>query len=262
MTSTNTVAIVSEPINDDYEWIQYNSKLRIIHSIKDDYFQMQSILTACNAPETKEPKHWFENQSTRELLSEFSRLAEFRDSKNPCENRKNLPNGLRGWYCHRLLVNAVAMWASPRYSIYIMKLLDDLFAKEREEMQRVIETKDEEIKERIPRSVPIHKERNYKYMIYTEDVDDSELIKLNLVRRNNRTFSAVAKIKNSDKCWFFRENLPISMTPNEDVKDIVRKSFAGADYEIKGTIIIIYKNHLPLLHQKISLYFDTFRDEK
>ena len=52
------------------------------------------------------------------------------------------------------------------------------------------------------------------------------------------------------------------MTPNEDVKDIVRKSFAGADYEIKGTTIIIYKNHLPELHQKISLYFDTFRDEK
>ena len=262
MTSTNTVAIVSEPINDDYEWIQYNSKLRIIHSIKDDYFQMQSILTACNAPDTKEPKHWFENQSTIELLSEISRDREFSGSLKPYENRKNLPNGLRGWYCHRLLVNAVAMWASPRYSIYIMKLLDDLFAKEREEMQRVIETKDEEIKERIPRSVPIHKERNYKYIIYTEDVDDSELIKLNLVRRNNRTFSAVAKIKNSDKCWFFRENLPISMTPNEDVKDIVRKSFAGADYEIKGTTIIIYKNHLPLLHQKISLYFDTFRDDK
>ena len=57
MTTTNTGAIVSEQINEDYEWIQYNSKLRIIHSIKDDYFQMQSILTACNAPDTKEPKH-------------------------------------------------------------------------------------------------------------------------------------------------------------------------------------------------------------
>ena len=87
MTSTNTVAIVSEPINDDYEWIQYNSKLRIIHSIKDDYFQMQSILTACNDPETKEPKHWFENQSTRELLSEFSRIGEISVLKNPYENQ-------------------------------------------------------------------------------------------------------------------------------------------------------------------------------
>ena len=262
MTSTNTVAIVSEPINDDYEWVQYNSKLRIIHSIKDDYFQMQSILTTCNAPDNKKAADWFENQSTKELLHEISLGREKATLKKPYENRQNLPIGLRGYYIHRLLVNAVAMWASPRYAWYIMILLDDLFAKEREEMQKVIETKDEEIKERIPRSVPIHKERNYKYMIYTEDVNDSELIKLNLVRRNNRTFSAVAKIKNSDKCWFFRENLPISMTPNEDVKDIVRKSFAGADYEIKGTTIIIYKNHLPLLHKKISLYFDTFRNEK
>ena len=262
MTSTNTVAIVSEPINDDYEWVQYNSKLRIIHSINDDYFQMQSILTACNAPDNKKAADWFENQSTRELLHEISLGREKATLKKPYENRQNLPIGLRGYYIHRLLVNAVSMWASPRYAWYIMILLDDLFTKEREEMQRVIETKDEEIKERIPRSVPIHKERNYKYMIYTEDVDDSELIKLNLVRRNNRTFSAVAKIKNSDKCWFYRENLPISMTPNEVVKDIVRKSFVGADYERKGATILINKNHLPLLHQKISLYFDTFRDEK
>ena len=262
MSTMNTFKVIHESISDDYEWIQYNSQLRIIHSIKDDYFQMQSILKACNAPDNKKAADWFENQSTKELLHEISLGREKATLKKPYENRQNLPIGLRGYYIHRLLVNAVTMWASPRYAWYIMILLDDLFAKEREEMQRVIETKDEEIKERIPRSVPIHKERNYKYMIYTEDVDDSELIKLNLVRRNNRTFSAVAKIKNSDKCWFYRENLPISMTPNEDVKDIVRKSFAGADYEIKGTTIIIYKNHLPLLHQKISLYFDTFRDEK
>ena len=29
----------------------------------------------------------------------------------PYENRKKLPINLRGWYVHRLLVNAVAMWA-------------------------------------------------------------------------------------------------------------------------------------------------------
>ena len=262
MSTMNIFKVIHESISDDYEWIQYNSQLRIIHSIKDDYFQIQSILKTCNAPDTKEPKHWFENQSTRELLSEFSRLAEFRDSKNPCENRKNLPNGLRGWYCHRLLVNVVAMWASPRYSIYIMKLLDDLFAKEREEMQKVIDSKNEEIKERIPRSVPLNKEKSYKYMIYTEEVEDPDMILLNLVRRNRRTFSAIAKIKSSDKCWFYRENLPVAMTPNEDVKDIVRNTFPGSEYDIRGTTILIYKEHLPKLHAKISEYFDSFREQK
>ncbi|EAX81712.1 hypothetical protein TVAG_089470 [Trichomonas vaginalis G3] len=34
-------------------------------------YQMQSILTACFAPDTKLPKDWFRNQSTQELLSEI-----------------------------------------------------------------------------------------------------------------------------------------------------------------------------------------------
>ena len=66
----NTSIVTVETINDDYEWIQYNDKLRIIHSIKDDMYQMQSILTACNSK--KLPKHWFENQSTKELLEHIS----------------------------------------------------------------------------------------------------------------------------------------------------------------------------------------------
>ena len=36
----------------------------------------------------------------------------------PYENREKLPNGLRGYYVHRLLVNAVAMWASPKIYFY------------------------------------------------------------------------------------------------------------------------------------------------
>ncbi|EAX85124.1 hypothetical protein TVAG_188460 [Trichomonas vaginalis G3] len=172
-------------------------------------YQMQSILTACYAPDTKLPKDWFRNQSTQELLSEISldrifsvlhkthenreeqrvgkktwspklyenreklrpvenrgspklyenreeqrvgkktwspKLYENREEQRPRlfsgspkthenreeqrvgkksyspkthENRENLPNGLRGWYVHRLLVNAVAMWASPLHLKYI-----------------------------------------------------------------------------------------------------------------------------------------------
>ncbi|KAI5522643.1 KilA, N-terminal/APSES-type HTH, DNA-binding family [Trichomonas vaginalis G3] len=110
-------------------------------------YQMQSILNALRS--TKQARHWFENQQTKELLSEISldrffsvlpkthenseeqrvgkktvlpktheNSEEQRVGKKPqspklYENRKNLPNGLRGYYVHRLLVNAVAMWASP-----------------------------------------------------------------------------------------------------------------------------------------------------
>ena len=64
-----TTAIVHEAINEEYEYIQYNKQLRLIRSVKDDMYQMQSILTACFAPDTKLPKDWFRNQSTIELLS-------------------------------------------------------------------------------------------------------------------------------------------------------------------------------------------------
>ena len=36
----------------------------------------------------------------------------------PYENRKNLAPGLKGYYVHRLLVNAVAMWTSPKIYFY------------------------------------------------------------------------------------------------------------------------------------------------
>ncbi|EAX75938.1 hypothetical protein TVAG_053980, partial [Trichomonas vaginalis G3] len=284
-TENTTTVIVHEAINEEYEYIQYNKQLRLIRSVKDDMYQMQSILTACFAPDTKLPKDWFRNQSTIELLNEaqrdilFSenreeqrvgekpqspklyenreklRVGEKPQSPKLYENRENLPNGLRGWYVHRLLVNAVAMWASPRYAWYIYRLLDELHRQEREEMENKLEAKDKNIQKRIPRSVPKGKEKNYKYMIYTEDMEkeeDSDMVMLHLVRRNNKSFYDLAKIYKSDRNWFYRENLPISMTPNEDVKQIVQDTLPQTHYDIKGCTILTFKEDLPLLKEKIT----------
>ena len=46
--ATNTNA-TTEAINDNYEYIQYNNQLRIIHSKQDDLYQMQSIIIACKS---------------------------------------------------------------------------------------------------------------------------------------------------------------------------------------------------------------------
>ncbi|EAX95461.1 hypothetical protein TVAG_243500, partial [Trichomonas vaginalis G3] len=246
-TENTTTVIVHEAINEEYEWVQFNKQLRLIRSVKDDMYQMQSILTACFAPDTKLPKDWFRNQSTQELLSEAQRdilfsenSEEQRVSKKPqspklYENREKLPNGLRGYYVHRLLVNAVAMWASPRYAWYIYRLLDEIHRQEREEMENKLEAKDKSIQKRIPRSVPKGKEKNYKYMIYTEEMEneeDKDMVMLHLVRRNNKSFYDLAKIYKSDRNWFYRENLPISMTPNEDVKQIVQDTLPQTHYDM------------------------------
>ncbi|EAX83131.1 hypothetical protein TVAG_132130 [Trichomonas vaginalis G3] len=280
-TENTTTAIVHEAINEEYEYIQFNKQLRLIRSVKDDMYQMQSILTACFAPDTKLPKDWFRNQSTQELLSEAQRdilfsenSEEQRVGKKPqspklYENREKLPNGLRGYYVHRLLVNAVAMWASPRYAWYIYRLLDEIHRQEREELENkleakdeVIEAKDKSIQKRIPRSVPKGKEKNYKYMIYTEEMEneeDKDMVMLHLVRRNNKSFYDLAKIYKSDRNWFYRENLPISMTPNEDVKQIVQDTLPQTHYDMKGCTILTFKEDLPLLKEKITEYFDNFK---
>ncbi|KAI5524312.1 KilA, N-terminal/APSES-type HTH, DNA-binding family, partial [Trichomonas vaginalis G3] len=278
-TENTTTVIVHEAINEEYEYIQFNKQLRLIRSVKDDMYQMQSILTACFAPDTKKPQDWFRNQSTIELLNEaensttdFLVVAKTRVGKKPqspklYENREKLPNGLRGYYVHRLLVNAVAMWASPRYAWYVYRLLDEIHRQEREDMEKklhakdeVIESKDKSIQKRIPRSVPKGKEKNYKYMIYTEEMEneeDRDMVMLHLVRRNNKSFYDLAKIYKSDRNWFYRENLPISMTPNEDVKQIVQDTLPQTHYDMKGCTILTFKEDLPLLKEKITEYLTT-----
>ncbi|KAI5541769.1 KilA, N-terminal/APSES-type HTH, DNA-binding family, partial [Trichomonas vaginalis G3] len=266
-TENTTTVIVHEAINEEYEYIQFNKQLRLIRSVKDDMYQMQSILTACFAPDTKKPQDWFRNQSTIELLNEAensttrnpvvakTRVGEKPQSPKLYENREKLPNGLRGYYVHRLLVNAVAMWASPRYAWYIYRLLDEIHRQEREEMENKLEAKDKSIQKRIPRSVPKGKEKNYKYMIYTEEMEneeDKDMVMLHLVRRNNKSFYDLAKIYKSDRNWFYRENLPISMTPNEDVKQIVQDTLPQTHYDMKGCTILTFKEDLPLLKEKIT----------
>ena len=286
-SETKSAILVHEPINEEYEWVQYNKQLRLIHSIKDDMYQMKSIVDALSPPLTREPRKWVELYSTKELIKGFEELvknSEIQVNQKIVENRPNLATGLRGWYCHRLIVNLFAAWVSPRYAFHIAKLLDDIAAQERaqmenmleqskkaieeknkaiEEKSKVIEEKNVKINEMKPRQVPLKKEKNYKYMIWKEELPDDEdkdMIKLHLVRRNRRVFSQVSNIRNDpDKCWFFRENLPIAMTPNEDVKNIVKQILPGSEYDIKACDILTYKEHLPKLHEAITKYFDEFQ---
>lgn len=260
MNATTSTNFRTEPINENYEWMYYNNRLRIIHSINDDMFHMKSIVDALHPTFTREPRKWLDLQETKELIAGFNEEmcnAKIGGTQKMVEKR-DLSNDLRGYYCHRLLVNIFASWVCPRYAFYIALLLDDYFEKQRKQLQNQIA----QIK---PRCVPKNKEKNYKYMIYMSDVlpDDEntneDMIELHLVKRNNHTFHVMSKIKNSDKCWFYRENLPVAMTPNEDIKNIVRKELKGTEYDIKGSSIITYREHLDLLKEKITEYFDNFQ---
>ena len=244
--ATNTNA-TTQPINDDYEFIQYNNQLRIIHSIKDDMYNLQSIITACKSK--KQGKHWFDNKTTQEFLENAS--GRIPTDEKLYENRSNLSNELRGYYVHRLLVNHVAMWASPKYAWDIMKLLDSHFERERHELI-------EEIRQKKPRLVPANKSHSYKYLIYKETIDDEHTL-LHLVRRNRKTFRAVSRHNNDDERFIFKDNLPIAMTPNEAIKDIVKNNFPKREYVINGCNITIKNERLEQLRELIEEYFNTFQ---
>ncbi|KAK8877870.1 hypothetical protein M9Y10_004633 [Tritrichomonas musculus] len=234
--ATNTEATV-QPINENYEYIQYNQHLRLIHSIKDDMYQMQSIITSCKSK--KQPTRWFNLNETNEILNELVGMQNCTPDKL-YENRPNLQSGIQGYYIHRLLVNHVAMWASPKYALYIMKLLDSTFERERQTLTTTIN-------EQKPRMVPENKEHSYKYLIWKEAIDDEYTI-LHLVRRNKKTFRAVSKFNNDEQRYYYKSNLPIAMTPNEDIKRIVKNNFRGNDYNINGCNITIKTERLEQLH--------------
>ena len=257
--SSNANKLIYESINDDYEWIQYNKQLRIIHSIKDDMYQVQSIINALGS--NKQATRWVNSENRNEIYNEIATVQKC-TLEEIIQNRKNLPNGIRGYYVHRLLVNYIAIWASPAYAVRIFKLLDEIASNERNELIKVIDDKERTIEHQRPRLVPQTKERSYKYLIWKEDDDESDTVILHLVKRNKANFRQVSKhYKNTDERWFYRDNLPIAMTPNEDIKALIKSYFPGSEYRIVGSTISINKQHLPELHDIISEYFDEFQQQ-
>ena len=247
-TNTSMIAIV-EKINDEYEYIQYNEKLRLIHSIKDDMYQMQSIIKACGS--NKQVYRWRQLKETDEMIDEIA-LQQICCGDDLIQERLNLQNELRGTYIHKLLVNDVACWANRKYAIYIAQLLDSIFKQQRDELMNKVE-------EQKPRMVPKGKENNYKYMIWKEDIDKNDYIRLHLVRRNTKSMYELTKIKKSDACWLYKSDLPIVMTPNEDIKNIIKKNFNGEEAIVKGCNIDIKTELLDKLKGLIMNYFDTYQ---
>ena len=123
------------PINDEYQYLQYNEQLRLIHSINDDMFQLKSIFDACNS--SKQTTRWINSDETKEIIKELRSVRKCTDHEI-IQNRPNLPNELKGIYIHRLLINDAACWANRKYAIYISELLDSYFEQKRNQLQEQI----------------------------------------------------------------------------------------------------------------------------
>ena len=99
-------------------------------------------------------------------------------------------------------------------------------------------------------------------MIWKESINYYKpgYIRLHLVRRNTKSFYELSKIKNSDACWFYRSYLPIAMTPNEDIKKIIKKNFNGEEANVNGCNIDIKVDLLDKLKELVENYFNTYQE--
>ena len=103
------------------------------------------------------------------------------------------------------------------------------------------------------------KDNTYKFMIWKEDYVEKTL--LHLVRRKSSGFRDVNKIrKNPDLCFYYKENLPITIDTNDGVKQLIKDNFPGKDYEISGNTILIFTNHIPQLHELIEQFFNEYQE--
>ena len=250
--------IIREAINCDYEYIQYNKQLRIIHSIDDDMYQVQSIIAACH--ENKRANDYIRTKDTQALVKRFYQKKQLMGSL-PYDNRVNVPNHLKGYYVHRVLVYDVARWASPDYALDIFMMLDEIAASERAEMESSIATQQTVIEKQRPRMVPKNHEHDYKYLIWKEPHPQyPKSVILHLVRRNNSTFKQVQEhFENDDERWFYRDNLPISMAVNKDIIDTIKSIVPAGEYSIKNCDVTVGLRYLPKLHEAISEYFNQFQ---
>lgn len=244
-------------INNNYEWFYYNENMKFIHSIKDDMFQCQSIINACQS--NKNTKDWLRNQSTKELINELNKTM---DINNIYQKHQKLNIVLRGYYINKLLINHVIIWISPQISISLLNILNDYFKEQQLHLQTKIQSLNLEITEMRPRLVPKNKEKSYHYMIYMEKTDNDASVELHLVRRNHRSFHKTFKdIQKSEKCLYFKDKLPIAMTPNEDIKKLIANNFPMSEYIINSLSIIIYKKHLDKVKDLIINYFEMMQEK-
>lgn len=252
--------VIIESINDDYKYLQFNERLRLIHLIKEDMFNMKSIIDSCHS--NKESRKWLDNQSTKEILDEIIGTGDFSGTQNLYQKRENVSNELKGYYVHRLLVNHIAMWASPRYSIYIMKLLDSYFEHQHIQLQNQIIKQQNQIQKLLPRLIPEKHKNDYVFFIWKEAIPelDSHVI-LHLVRCHKESFS---KVKHHyyipEEKWFYKDGLPISITCCRDIKNLIIENFDYRDVSVENCSIYVKIELLDTLHQLIETYFNEFQD--
>ena len=245
-----------EPINDAYCYIIESNpennderspaqsdadQIRIIHSINDDMYQVESIIKSCRS--NKNIRDWLNDQTTNEMMAEMSLHCPYTSNREIYEKRRNLGDVLNGFYVNRALVNYVAIWASSWHSVHIFRVLD--WYSEVRCMHRLRK-----------QLIPEHHKNKY-FILLWRDLNFTEpgLIKLHMICRNKNSFAQVkSHYDNQDELWYYRDNLPASTVFTNDIRNMIKKDFANIT--IVNNTIYTNDDDAVNLCCRIEEYFD------
>lgn len=234
---------------------------------------MDSIIKACHS--NKIARHWFNNESTKELIKSFG-TDDFVRTEKLYENRVNLANNLKGYYVHEDLVYSIAIWASPKYARYVFQILKDLAAEYRNslqnhinELQGQINTQSQEITvlknnnlKKHEQCVPNDRKKNFSYLLYSKGSLDNDFVDIKIVCIKTRYLKKEQlEILKSGEFILYIDDLPTATSINENIiKHIIPAYFKqGIHYNKTSLKYINFRaSCLEKLKSLICEYIQTY----
>jgi hypothetical protein len=122
--SYNIAEIAFEQISGDYHWARYGD-FKVVMNVNTGYINA-SKLCALATSEGGQPKQfsmWKQNITTREIMNEVSQSLGI-PVADLLVSLINGPNELKGTYVHPELIPHIACWASPKFAVAVMKIIN------------------------------------------------------------------------------------------------------------------------------------------
>jgi hypothetical protein len=128
------MSVTIEKINDNYAWGRYGGGEDVFEVIirADGYINATELAKKAQTAMGREKRvyHWLETASTKELVDELCNQEKRRRDEIVCQVSGGAITYIRGTYLHPLLIPHVAIWMSPRFAIYVSRIMNEHTARE------------------------------------------------------------------------------------------------------------------------------------
>lgn len=121
----NITDIAFEQISGDYYWAKYGD-FKVVMDMKTGYINATK-LCALAASKNGQPKHfklWKQNNITKEIINEISLSVGMLADELFTVNTGGQILEARGTYVHPELIPHIACWASPKFAIAVMRIVN------------------------------------------------------------------------------------------------------------------------------------------